>query len=191
MEQMLILVDQQDNCIGYAPRNECHSGSGRLHRAITVLIFNSQEKILLQRRKSLLWDKFWDIAGATHPMHYPDYDETYDDAALRFLRTEWNIATPLERVFSFIYFARFNAFCEREHCVLLAGQHDGPIRLSPHYGYGMRWTSLAECVSEIQQSPEIYTPWAQIVVKKLSAQPFAGNLSALVQLSSASSPSVR
>ena len=173
MEQMLILVDQSDTVVGYAPRGECHAGDGKLHRALALLLFNSQGNILLQRRRSLLWDGCWDITGATHPLHYTQYDESYEDASQRCLQSEWNIVSPVERVLSFVYFARLKECCEHEYCVLLAGQYDGPARFNPAYAYDMRWVSLATCQREIRQNPSAYTPWARIALEQLRAHPFS------------------
>ena len=111
MEQTLILVDEFDNFLGYAPKSECHLGEGRLHRAIAVLLFNSRREILLQKRKSKLWDGFWDITGATHVLHHSSvsHNESYEEAARRCLGSEWNIAvSSLDRIFGFTYFERFD-----------------------------------------------------------------------------------
>ena len=169
MEQMLILVDEHDNPTGYAPRSECHKGAGRRHRAIVVLLSNSEKQVLLQRRKSALWDGFWDITGATHTLHYPDHDESYEDATRRCLRAELNIEdVAIEKGFGFNYFERFNGSCENEYCMLLTGKYDGPVAFNPEYAYGVRWPSVELCQREIKDNPSIYTPWARIVIGKLS-----------------------
>tara|TARA_B100000408_G_scaffold36980_1_gene27877 strand:+ start:111 stop:392 length:282 start_codon:yes stop_codon:yes gene_type:complete len=40
-DELLILVDRQDNELGVASKAECHTGSGLLHRAFSIFIFNS------------------------------------------------------------------------------------------------------------------------------------------------------
>jgi isopentenyl-diphosphate delta-isomerase len=176
MEEMLILVDRSDTVVGYAPRRECHAGDGKLHRAIALLLFNREGNILLQRRRSLLWDDVWDITAATHPLHHSQYDESYEDASQRCLQSEWNIASSVERVLSFVYFERLREFCEHEYCVLLAGRYDGPARFNPAHAYDMRWVSFATCQLEIRQNPSEYTPWARIALEQLRAHPLAKRL---------------
>ena len=37
--ERLILVDQNDNILGYKSKAECHDGQGILHRAFSLFIF--------------------------------------------------------------------------------------------------------------------------------------------------------
>ena len=46
----LILVDDADQEIGHLDRANCHAGSGILHRAFSLLIFNGNGELLLQQR---------------------------------------------------------------------------------------------------------------------------------------------
>jgi len=50
MEEYVILVDKNDNPIGKEEKVKCHLPNGKLHRAFTALIFNSEEKLLLTKR---------------------------------------------------------------------------------------------------------------------------------------------
>ena len=58
--ELLILVDQDDNTVGFLDKAACHDGKGLLHRAFSVFILNSQGEILLQRRSlgKRLWGGF-------------------------------------------------------------------------------------------------------------------------------------
>ena len=60
-DEALILVDSSDQPCGHLDKRACHQGKGRLHRAFSVFIFNSQSQVLMQRRSSekLLWPGFW------------------------------------------------------------------------------------------------------------------------------------
>src|SRR6266545_1446555 len=100
-KQILILVDDHGNATGYAPRAVCHDGDGERHAAVAVVLFNAAGDVLLQRRRSSLWDGFWDITGATHPLHLAAGDESFEEAARRCLRAEWHVPPALRRVFDF------------------------------------------------------------------------------------------
>ena len=50
-EEKVVLVDKDDNQIGLMPKMEAHL-KGKLHRAFSIIIFNSDRKILLQKRAS-------------------------------------------------------------------------------------------------------------------------------------------
>ena len=166
--QTLILVDRNDNFLGYASREECHRGGGILHRAIAVILFNERGELLLQKRKSFLWDGYWDITGATHPLHLPDHDETYEESTLRCIKEEWNVNVPVKKLFSFYYFERFGENCEHELCALLLGECQSSIQYNPEYAYDMRCCTLEQCLSDIKQNPSQFTPWAKIALAKLS-----------------------
>jgi len=168
VDQTLILVDAEDRLLGYAERAGCHQGDGKLHRAIAALLFNPQGQILLQERKSSLWDGYWDITGATHPLHVGDRDESYEEAAERCVVTEWGIRIPLQRAFAFTYFSRFAEYCENEYCVLLTGIHDGPLECNSDYAYSLRWIDFATCLQEMDRGPERFTPWAHLAIRGLA-----------------------
>ena len=48
--EALIVVDAQDRVLGYGTKAELHRGSGTLHRAFSIFLFNSKGEVLLQRR---------------------------------------------------------------------------------------------------------------------------------------------
>ena len=64
MKQNLILVDDKDNILGYAPRREWDTG--KRHRDFVVLIDSKNKKVLLQNRKHKLLDKLFGLAAASH-----------------------------------------------------------------------------------------------------------------------------
>jgi len=169
MDQQLIVVDAADNFIGYASRAESHRAHGRLHRAIALVLLNGRGEILLQQRRNHLWDGFWDITGATHPLHLGERDESYLEAAARCLMSEWGIETELEPAFSFVYFATHGDECENELCCLLVGRYDDPISHAPEHAYGARWLALRDLGAELALRPENFTPWARVVVERLLA----------------------
>jgi isopentenyl-diphosphate delta-isomerase type 1 len=163
--QQLILVDEQDNRLGYASRDACHRWPGQLHRAIALVIRHARGDLLMQRRRSGLWDGSWDITGATHPLHTPEGDESYRQSAERCLRVEWGVEVPLSCDFAFVYAARHGDRGERERCVLYTGRHDGPVRLDPAHGYEYRWCALDEA-----RRLEPMTPWGAIVLERLAGR---------------------
>lgn len=50
MAELFDVVDENDNIIGRATREECHSNPKLMHRASIILIFNSKGELLLQKR---------------------------------------------------------------------------------------------------------------------------------------------
>lgn len=173
MDQRLVVVDANDQVVGYASRAECHLETGKLHRAIALVLVNGEGQILLQQRRNHLWDGFWDVTGATHPLHLGERDESYLEAAERCLLNEWALQAELESAFSFTYFATHGRECENELCYLLVGRYDGPISHVPDHAYGARWLSLADLAAELVQKPDTFTPWGRVIIERLLDQPVA------------------
>ena len=51
---LLIVVNEQDDILGYETKAACHQGQGRLHRAFSILLFNQRRELLLQQRSALV-----------------------------------------------------------------------------------------------------------------------------------------
>lgn len=97
-EELLDVVDENDQVIAVKTRGEIHA-RGLIHRAIHILLFNSQGEIFLQKR-SMNKDEnpgLWDSSAAGHV----DSGESYESCAIRELNEELGIdqAPPLEYLF--------------------------------------------------------------------------------------------
>lgn len=170
--QSLIAVDDKDNFIAYANRKECHTGSGRRHRGITLLLFNKEGKILLQKRRHEVFDNIWDFAGATHPIHTETHDETYEESGLRCMQVEWGAQTKLKRILDYTYFEKYGELCENEFCILLAGQYDGLLNPKMECMYEYKWVTWEQLLDGLSKTPENFTPWLKVPVEILKKHPF-------------------
>src|SRR3989344_6441635 len=115
MLDQVILVDEADNQIGTMDKVAAHRGQGRLHRAISVFLFNDQGQLLIQQRsqEKITAQGQWGntCCGNVRP------GESYQECAYRRLREELGIAegVTLAPVRKFSYFARCGEeFSERE-----------------------------------------------------------------------------
>ena len=167
-EQIILVVDEQGNFKGeYIPKSVGHTGEGKRHLAISVLIYNSKGQVLLQRRKHQVFDDIWDVTGATHPLHKDGKDETLEEATRRCLKDEWGIREmgEIRVIGEFNYFARYGEYCENEHCAILVGEYNGPLNLNSEVGYSYKWVSEEEFLKDIVKNPKEYSPWAVEAVK--------------------------
>src|SRR5690606_1697261 len=82
----LILVDELDREIGSDTKSACHTGSGILHRAFSIFVFNDDNELLLQQRapSKPLWPNYWSNTCCSHPRR----GETMDQAVSRRLLQE-------------------------------------------------------------------------------------------------------
>lgn len=170
--QIILAVDEVGNFLEYIPKEIGHTGEGRRHLAIAVLLTNSQNQVLLQKRKHQIFDNIWDLTGATHPLHKQDgSDETLEEATCRCLNEEFGIEEKLilENRGFFNYFAQYGDFCENEHCAMMVGEYNGEVKLDPQIGYEYKWMEKQEFLKDLQLNPQNYTPWAIEGVKVLES----------------------
>ena len=67
-DEMLLLVDEEGNPVGQAPRWQCHNDTSLIQLVVHLEVFNSKGEIFLQRRsptKDMYPDK-WDTAVGGH-----------------------------------------------------------------------------------------------------------------------------
>lgn len=161
-DQQLLVVDDSDIFLGkYADRKSCHSGDGIHHRAFVVVLFNKHNQILLQKRKHMLWDGYWDVSAISHPLHRDGHDESYEEAGKRALKDEVGINNvSLKKIGGFNYFARYQKYCENEYCAVLIGKWDKEIIPNPDVVYEYQWKDIKEFLKECKQHLQAYTPWA-------------------------------
>ncbi len=166
--QIILACDNQGKFLEYIPKSIGHTGKGRRHLAITVLILNSKGELFLQRRKHKIFDNIWDFTASTHPLHTEKGDETIEEATLRALKEEYDIENvSLKRVGEFNYFAQIGDLCENEHDVFLMGEYDGEIKMDPNVGYEYKWVDKEEFLKDLSVNPDKYTPWTREAVKLL------------------------
>ena len=100
-DELLILVDREDNELGFSSKAACHSGTGLLHRAFSVFIFNSSGQVLLQQRSEQkdLWNLYWSNSCCSHPRK----GEQIENAAHRRMVEELSIDCELHYLYKFFY----------------------------------------------------------------------------------------
>ena len=158
----LILVDDADREIGHLDRANCHAGSGVLHRAFSLLIFNGYGELLLQQRSAAkrLWPLYWSNSCCSHPRR----SESMEAAIHRRLEEELGLACPLHFLFKFQYQAQFDAAgAERELCSVFIGRCHGQVRISPAEIAAWRWVSTATLQAEMSgPGAARFTPWFRL-----------------------------
>ena len=173
--QIILACDDQGNFQEYIPRSVGHTGNGRRHLAITVLIFNSKGEVLIQERKHKVFDKVWDFTGSTHPVHKSDgSDESFEECASRCLKYEYYINDKIElkNLGGFNYFENYKELCENEHCMMMIGEYNGQVNLNKDAGYSYKWMDKKEFIKDVEQNPKNYAPWVIEGVKILKFAKF-------------------
>jgi len=159
-QEELILVDRDDNELGFLSKAECHDGAGVLHRAFSLFLFNDEGELLLQQRSGnkRLWPNFWSNSCCSHPRR----GESMEVATRRRLRDELNLETSLEYVYRFCYSAEFGAAgSENESCHVYLGRAPSELRPNDSEIASIRFVTAADFEDEMARVPERFTPWCK------------------------------
>lgn len=166
IEPLVILVDQNDREIGQMNKLESHK-KGVLHRAISVLIFNSKGEWLLQRRAQ---DKYhspglWTNTCCSHPLP----NETSKVAAERRLKEEMGMSVDLKFGFKFMYKVDFdNGLTENELDHVYFGYSDELPILNKYEAMGYQYQHIDSIIKSVESNPEYYTEWFKIILPKVT-----------------------
>jgi len=70
MAEKVILVDALDNILGALSKVDSHRGEGRLHRAFSILVFDRDNRLLLQKRAAnkITFPGVWANTVCSHPL---------------------------------------------------------------------------------------------------------------------------
>lgn len=147
MPEMLDYVDENDNVIGQATREEILT-NGWACRIIQIWIINSKNKILVQwrgahKKKPHLFDS--SVGG------HVDAGESYEVAAHREMQEEMGIIGSLKHV-SKIYNEEVNKFGQ-----FYVINHDGPFSHWQKEADAIEWFTLEELEQLVNRLPYMFT----------------------------------
>lgn len=165
MTDNVILVDTRDTPVGQMEKMEAHL-KGELHRALSVLVFNSKGEILLQQRAFTKYHTpgLWSNSCCSHPR--PGEDSL--EAATRRLKEEMGFTAKLEKSFDFIYKAHFdNGLIENEFDHVFFGTYDGLLQINPEEANDFKWINPLDLMEDMRSKPENYTVWFRIIMEKI------------------------
>ena len=160
-DELIILVDDNDNVLGYKTKIDCHQGEGILHRAFSIFILNDKNEVLLQKRseQKQLWPGFWSNSCCSHPRK----GETLETATQRRLMEELGISTDLKFLYRFKYHATFqNTGSERELCSVYIGKSNDSIKTNPNEIAEWKFITVPHLDKELAHNSKFYSPWLQM-----------------------------
>lgn len=160
----VILVDPFDLEIGTMEKLEAHQ-KGLLHRAFSVLLFNSQGELMLQQRSLNKYHSpgLWTNTCCSHPRP----NENTLSAAMRRLQEEMGLSSNLKEIFHFTYRAELeDGLIEHEIDHVFIGFTDATPHLNQNEAMGFKWLSLSRILKDLQEQPEQYTAWFQILINE-------------------------
>jgi isopentenyl-diphosphate delta-isomerase len=165
MTENVILVDENDSQIGIGEKLETHR-LAKLHRAFSVLIYNTKGEMMLQLRAKTKYHGggLWTNACCGHPRP----NEDLMAAMKRRLGEEMGFECELKKVFDYVYMVPLDkGMNEHEFLHVYKGIYDGIPNLNRDEAEGWKWISMKELRKDIKNNPQNYTPWFRLSMEKL------------------------
>lgn len=159
---MVILVDKDDNPIGTMEKMEAHR-KGELHRAFSVLVFNSKGEMLLQKRAKSKYHSggLWTNACCSHPQPNEEMTETIKR------RVKEEIGIDVEPTFSykFVYKTPLDKnLIEHELDHVFVAGFDGEPALNKEEAEDWKYVSLSWLKEDVKKNPSHYTYWFKLIL---------------------------
>ncbi len=164
MKDDILLVDEDNNPVGAGEKMDVHR-RGLLHRAFSIMIYNSKREVLLQRRalSKYTCPGLWSNACCSHPRP----GDHLLLAARRRLKEEMGITVSLKEMgVEFIYRVKVGDLIENEYDHVLYGQFDGQPRINPEEAEDWKWMAFADIRKDMKLNSENYTPWFRLIISQ-------------------------
>lgn len=160
--EKVIVVNEQDQVLGSMDKMEAHH-RGILHRAFSIVIFNLDGEILLQKRSK---DKYhsgglWTNACCSHPAP----GESIDEATRRRLKHEMGIDLQPDFAYKFIYESKLdNGLTEHELDYVYTGIFDGVPTVNKQEVEDWKFMNMKSLRDDLELNPDQYTIWFKLIM---------------------------
>jgi isopentenyl-diphosphate delta-isomerase len=133
-----------------------------LHRAFSILLFNSKGEMLLQKRAAHKYHSagLWTNACCSHPRP----GEQMDDAVRRRLKEEMGIDAQPTYAYKFLYKVKLQDLTEYEFDHVFVGQFDEEPLPNPDEVQSWKYESLESIKKDMLQNTEAYTYWFRAIM---------------------------
>ncbi len=171
-DEAIVLVDTNDNEIGYLSKAEAHRGKATLHRAFSIFIFDDEGRLLIQRRAAAkrLWPRYWSNTCCSHPRR----GEAIETAVHRRLREELGLNCSLEFLFKFHYEAQFDADGgENELCWVYTGHTSAVPSFNRREISDVRYVEPDMLDRQMGDTTCSFTPWFRLEWSRIRAAKLA------------------
>ena len=180
MNEFIILVDEQDQEIGYGEKLDVHVKE-QLHRAFSIFIFDPKtQKMLIQKRAVGKYHSGgkWSNACCSHPRK----GEIMEEALARRLNEELGFMMPerleiyeypdcpkemsvetIVEVGHFMYYAKFDGLAEHEidHVFVYfpSPSQLENMQCNPEEIEEIKWVEIADLLDSVEKEGEHYSAW--------------------------------
>lgn len=188
MDEVCIVLDDNDTPIGSGTKKLCHLmeniNKGLLHRAFSVFLFDSQNRLLLQQRASekITFPDMWTNTCCSHPLGIPgETGATLETAVMgvkraaqRKLKQELGIQAvqvPIEK-FDFLTRIHYKApsdgkWGEHEIDYILFIKADVDLEVNPNEVRDTKYVSVDELKTMLKNDKLLFTPWFKLICQSM------------------------
>ncbi len=162
----VILVNKDDQELGTCEKMEAHK-LGLMHRAFSVLLYNSKGEMLLQQRASHKYHSagLWSNACCSHPRP----GESMEVAVARRLQEELGVVCKVKEIDRFVYQADFeNGLQEHELDYVFKGLVEELPEGNPEEVQAMKFMNQDEMLADMKAKPMNYTVWFRLIMERLT-----------------------
>ncbi|KAK8219276.1 isopentenyl-diphosphate delta-isomerase idi1 [Zalaria obscura] len=188
MDEVCIVLDENDKPIGSASKKICHLmeniNKGLLHRAFSVFLFDSQNRLLLQQRASekITFPDMWTNTCCSHPLGVPgETGSTLDAAimgvkraAIRKLDHELGIKAAQVPIEKFQFLTRIHYVApsdgkwgEHEIDYILFIKADVDLEPSPNEVRDTKYVTEDQLKNMFKDDTLAFTPWFKLICESM------------------------
>jgi len=165
LPEHVILVDTDDREIGTEEKLAAHQMPGQLHRAMSVFVFGTDGRLLLQRRSAQKhhFKLLWGNTACSHPRPGEDTVATGE----RRLREEMGIQTSLRSLGSFLYRAEDaeSGLVEHELDHILVGVSDEDPRMDLREADAFDRLDPGALIDWLRNDETGFVPWLRLAME--------------------------
>lgn len=168
LDGYVTIVNKKDQPVDIIPKKTAHLRSAKLHRAISVQLFDRKGNLLIQQRAAskMLFAGLWANTVCTDVRPY----ESYLQAANRRLKEEFGLISKLKLHHKFFYAAPDKKRgSEKELDHFFVGKLSGKPRPNPKEIGDFKLISLKDLKKNLKTNPDQYSHWFKLIVKRLSS----------------------
>jgi isopentenyl-diphosphate delta-isomerase len=164
----VVLLDDEGNAIGTAPKSSVHDADTPLHLAFSCHVHDDEGRILVTRRAlhKTTWPGVWTNSFCGHPLP----GEDMSDAVRR--RAEFELGmtlTDLELALPDFRYRAVDAsgIVENEVCPVYVARVDRDPRPNPDEVVDARWVDPADLAAALRATPWAFSPWLVLQAQQL------------------------
>lgn len=173
----VVLLDDDGNAIGTAPKSSVHGSDTALHLAFSCHVLDRSGRVLVTRRalSKATWPGVWTNSFCGHPRPA----EPVTAAVQR--HAEHELAIRLRELSLVLPLFRYRATdaagaVENEICPVYVAVTDDEPTPHPHEVAEFEWVDPADLAAALAATPWAFSPWLVLQARQLSLFPAAAGL---------------